>query len=84
MPILDVTKVAAVGFTADGVNVTAPDGNIWIAQTGVWYGVPYNSREMEVSTTDPVLCMEAGSHLKRSSGEYVQVFTIDSVRTPVA
>jgi len=82
MATLDATNLAAMMFTVD-TEVTAPDGNIYTAVAGVWYGVPHNSRNITVNLTDPVLCMSAGSHLSRSSGSFVQVGTVDEVRTPV-
>lgn len=82
MAILNVARISAVRFSED-TTVTAPDGNTFVALSGIPQGVPYGSTELTVSSTTPVECMEAGSHLKRSSGEFVQVFTTDYVRTPV-
>jgi hypothetical protein len=82
MPILDVKACSAFKPTAD-VTVTAPDGNTYTATSDTWWGVPYGSAEMIFSTTSAVLLMSAGSHLKRSSGSFVQVGTVDFIRNPV-
>ena len=83
MATLDVSKCAAFKPTAD-VTVTAPDGNTYLATTDTWWGVVYSQTVLTLDAADigvEVLLMEAGSHLKRSSGSYVQVGTVDRIGT---
>jgi len=79
MANLDVTGVAAVGFPVD-TTITPPVGNDYIILANTWIGVPHQQAVMVVSPAGQALCMLAGSHLKRSSGSYVQVMTVDETR----
>ena len=83
MAILDVSKCSAFKPTAD-VTVTAPDGNTYVATPETWWGVVYSSTVLTIDDANigvDVLLMEAGSHLKRSSGSYVPVGTVDRIGT---
>ena len=83
MATLNVKGVQAVGFPVD-TTVTAPDGNTYVAIANQWYGVPYNQGDnMTVTPAGDAMCMLTGKHLTRSSGQLLQVMTVDAVRTSV-
>ena len=77
----EVYVLDAVAFmvVADST-VTAPDGNTWTAIANTPYGIPSKQGEYMTVDAGDVLIMLRGSHLKKSSGSFVQVFTTDEVR----
>lgn len=81
MATLDVNKVTAVGFPVD-TTVTAPDGNTFVAPANTWFGIPHNQGPtMTVTPAGLAMCMTVGSHLKSTGGDFVQVMTVNEVRT---
>lgn len=79
MASLSVKGVSAIGFPVDTL-ITPPVGNDYTIPAYVWLGVPHGQVTMTVSPAGEALCMLAGSHLKRASGSFVQVMTVDETR----
>ncbi len=81
MAVLNVEGVTAVGFAVD-TSITAPDGNTYTIGAGIWIGIPSNQgATMTVSPGGSAMCMLKGSYLKKGSGDFIQMMTIDEVRT---
>lgn len=79
MATLDVTDVQALGFAVDTTIVTT--GGSYIAVANQWYGVPRGLTAMTVSPAGDAMCMLLGRDRTDGRKDFIQVMTIDEVRT---
>jgi len=79
---LDVTGVQVVGFPVD-TTITTTGGTYTIAAR-TWLGVPRGLTSMTVDPVGDAMCMLLGKDRERGRKEFIQVMTVDEVRTSVA
>lgn len=78
MATLDVTNVQVVGFPVDTTVTTV--GGTYIAEAGVWFGVPRGLTDMTVTPAGDALCMLLGKDREIGRKEFIQVMTVDEIR----
>lgn len=82
MAALDVTDIQVVGFPVD-TTITPPVGNAYIALANVWFGIPRGITSLTVDPAGDAMCMKLGKDREYGKPVFIQVMTVDEVRTSV-
>lgn len=81
MATLNTTDVQVVGFPVDTTITT--NGGTYIALANTWVGVPRGITAMTVTPAGAAMCMLLGKDREIGRKEFIQVMTVDEIRTSV-